>query len=214
MHLLKSAVISGVSEHARLDTERREVSKEALSFPYFSYPSVKWGCKLIFHSLPSWFNFCTLSKACPIGHLDYKDISDGPCRTMQDGHQRSVIFLLLLCLACSNSHACLYSISSNISSFWYFLSTWSGDDSEHMKCRANGCNKCSHPWNCSHFFFQYSGLSRPNYLCFGFPFNHYSNGCNSVCLMFSLESTLHQWLFSQSCVLLNVLSARSLSALL
>lgn len=74
-----------------------------------------------------------------------------------------------------------------------------------------------HPtWNCSHFFFQYSGLSTQSYvsICFGFLFNHDLNGCNSACLMFSLESILHQWLFFQSCIPLNVLFALSLSALL
>lgn len=74
-----------------------------------------------------------------------------------------------------------------------------------------------HPtWNRSHFFFQYSGLSTQSYvlICFGFLFNHDLNGCNSACLMFSLESILHQWLFFQSCIPLNVLFALSLSALL
>lgn len=51
MHLLNSAVKSGVSEQARLDIWKSVGSKEALIFPYFSYPSVKWGCKLILLSL-------------------------------------------------------------------------------------------------------------------------------------------------------------------
>lgn len=60
MHLLNSAVISGVSEQARLDVWKSVDSKEALIFPYFSYPSVKWGCKLILPSLSYWFNFTAL----------------------------------------------------------------------------------------------------------------------------------------------------------
>lgn len=64
-----------------------------------------WNVKLILCSLSSWFTSCTHSSACPIGHLKYEDVSDGPCRTTQDGHQRSMIFLLLLYLVWSNSHA-------------------------------------------------------------------------------------------------------------
>ena len=41
MHLLKSAVVSGVGQQARLDMWKNVGSKEALIFPYFSYPSVK-----------------------------------------------------------------------------------------------------------------------------------------------------------------------------
>lgn len=168
------------------------------------------GWKLILGSLSSWLIFCTLSKAWPSGHLGYKDISDGPCRTIQDGHQRSMIFLLLS--APISMHISTPSISSKSLLFGIF--SLPGAEMIQNKWSAGLIFPRHAPWNCSHFFFQYSGLNRPNYLCFGFPFNHYSNGCNSACLMFSLESTLHQWLFFQSCVLLNVLSALSLSALL
>lgn len=87
---------------------------------------------------------------------------------------------------CSSAVCPLSALSSNFSSFWCF-SLLGAEMTQDM----NSARKIfpRHPtWNCSYFFFQYSGLSRQSYvsICFGFLFNHYRNGCNSACLMFSL----------------------------
>lgn len=110
-------------------------------------------------------------------------------------------------------HSSVSCISSYFSTFWCFSPL-------DVEMTQKTCNVRQifprHPtWNGSHFFLSVFRTKQTKLcVCFGFLFNHNLNGYNSACLMFSLESTLHQWLFFQFWVPLNVPFALSLSSLL
>lgn len=92
MRLLNSAVISGVGEQDRLDMWKSVGSKEALIFPYFSYPSMQCSCKInppltilliqllsSFQSLDPLLCICTMKTSSQLGLVEpHKVVTRGP----------------------------------------------------------------------------------------------------------------------------------------